>query len=98
MQQGNTRVRSEWGPRQRSIARARTSFIASLPREGRIAQQCRRCLLAHNQVARMRDLRAWCYAGQERQHWHHGNIARTLKRLGARRIGWGVYALQGLAN
>jgi hypothetical protein len=49
-------------------------------------------MLAHDQVVRMCQLRAWCYPGLERQHWHHGNIARALKRLGAQRIGWGVYA------
>jgi hypothetical protein len=78
--------------RRASIARARASFNASLPREGRIQRACRRALIAHDGLAHMHQLRAWCYPGQARQHWHHGNIARTLKRLGAKRIGWGVYA------
>jgi hypothetical protein len=72
---------------------AAQSAIAALPREGRIARQCRRCLIANDQIARMRQLREWCYPGAARQHWHQTNIYRALKRLGARRIAWGVYAL-----
>jgi len=78
--------------RTASIAKARLSFNAALPREGRIARQCRRCLLINDGVATMRELRSWAYPGQPRQHWHHTNIRRALKRLGAQRIGWGVYA------
>jgi len=44
--------------RARSIVRARQSFNAALPREGRIARQCRRCFVAYNQVAHVHQLRA----------------------------------------
>jgi hypothetical protein len=71
-----------------SIGRA--PFNAALPREGKIARQCRRCLLVNDGVASMRELREhWCYVGQPRQHWHHWSIVRALIKLGAQRIGWG---------
>jgi hypothetical protein len=77
--------------RVRSIARAARSFNPSLPREGRLARQCRRCFVA-NRVVSMRQLREWCYPGQARQHWHYSGIYLALRRLGAKRVGWGVYA------
>jgi hypothetical protein len=93
MHLANTRIRTEWGPRQRSIARARASFNASLPRRGgRVATQIRRCLTAHDGIASMAQLRSWAYVGQPRQHWHYKWIYAALRRLGARRIGWGIYA------
>jgi hypothetical protein len=92
MQLGN-RTRTEWGPRQRALVRARARFNAALPREGRIARQSRRCLLARQGVASLRELREWCYPSRERRHWHQTNIYRALRKLGARRIGWGMYAL-----
>jgi len=58
MQLGN-RTRTEWGPRQRALVRARARFNAALPREGRIACQSRRCLLARQGVASQRELREW---------------------------------------
>ena len=91
-QLANARVRTEWGRRERSITRARQSFNAALPREGRIARQSRRCFLARKGVASLRELREWCYPAQDRRHWHQTNIYRALRKLGARRIGWGVYA------
>jgi len=71
------------------------SAIAALPREGRVARQCRRCFLANNQVARLRQLRTFCYPSQARRHWHQTNSYRALRKLGAQRIGWGVYAICG---
>src|SRR5215472_13832835 len=78
--------------RVRSIATARLSFNAALPRQGAIIRQTRRCFIARDGVATMRELRSWAYPSQPRQHWHYWSIARALRRLGARRIGWGVYA------
>jgi hypothetical protein len=79
--------RSALEARRRSIARARQSFIASLPREGRVRRQCRRCFIAHSgKPVSMTDLRQWCFAGRERRHWHYWNIKRALRRLGAERI------------
>jgi hypothetical protein len=51
--------------------------------------------LANNQVARLRQLRTFCYPSQARRHWHQTNIYRALRKLGAQRIGWGVYAICG---
>ena len=77
----------------RSIARARQSFNASLPRPGsRVATQIRRCLIAHDGVASMAQLRSFAYVGQPRQHWHYKWIYSALRRLNAKRIGWGIYA------
>jgi hypothetical protein len=89
----NTRVRTEWGWRQRSINKARLSFNASFQRRGsRVATQIHRCLIAHDGIASMAQLRNWAYIGQPRQHWHYKWIYAALRRLGAKRIGWGVYA------
>jgi hypothetical protein len=46
-------------------------------------------------VASLKQLRAWCYPGLERRHWHQTNIYRALAQLNAERIGWGIYALTG---
>jgi hypothetical protein len=73
MQQLGQRQRTLWDGRRRSIERARLSANASLPREGKLRRQIRRCMLAHDQLVRMRDLRAWCYPGQPRQHWLHSH-------------------------
>jgi hypothetical protein len=48
--------------RERSIARARQSFIASNRREGRVMRACRRALIA----AGGRDLLRWAYPQLER--------------------------------
>ena len=91
---GNGRVRTIWGQRQRALVRARARFNASLPRPGgRVVTQCRRCLIAHSGVVRVKDLRAWAYAGQPRAHWHYKWIYAALRRLNAKRIGWGIYAI-----
>jgi hypothetical protein len=92
MQLIETRTRTVWGRRQRSVARARLSFNAALPRQGATIRQTRRCFIARDGVATMRELRSWAYPGQPRQHWHYFSITRELKRLGAQRIGCGVYA------
>jgi hypothetical protein len=79
--------------RRNSSARSRTatarrSFDPSLPRQGRLARQCKRAFLAHNnQPLSMRELREWCYPGRERQHWFYINIKRALRKLGAVQIG-----------
>src|SRR5437764_9871319 len=86
------RTRTVWGPRQRALVKARARFNASLQRPGgRVVTQCRRCLIAHSGVVRMKDLRAWAYAGQPRQHWQYSRIYSALRRLGAQRTGWGMY-------
>jgi len=89
----NSRVRSEWNWRSRSISKARLSFNAALPREGRVIRACRRALIARDGLVSMRELRSWAYPGHPRQHWHQTNIYRALARLGAKRIGWGIYAI-----
>jgi hypothetical protein len=79
--------------RAAAIARARASFNPAKPREGRIARQCRRCFLAHDQVAPVRHLLSWCYPAQPRRHWHYGGVYHALRKLGAKRIAWGIYAV-----
>jgi len=79
--------------RRRSIERARLSFNAALPRQGRVQRAARRCLIAKNGVASMRDLRDWAYPGQPRLRWHRWSIVRALAKLGCKRIGWGIYAI-----
>jgi hypothetical protein len=93
MQLGNnTRTRISWNRRQRSADRARLGFNPSLPREGRIAKACRRCFIAHNGLASMRQLRSWAYPARARHHWFYRQIYDALRRLNARRVGWGIYA------
>jgi len=92
-QRVGNRVRTEWNWRSHAVSKARLSFNAALPREGRIERQSRRCLLARQGVASLRELRDWCYPSQERRHWHQTNIYRALAKLGAKRIAWGLYAI-----
>jgi hypothetical protein len=73
--------------RSRSPTRQWALVIASFPREGAIARQCRRCFIARNGSATMTELRAWSYAGRDHKHWQYWNIKRALKRLGAKQIG-----------
>ena len=80
MQVGNTRTRTEWGPRQRSIARARQSFIAADPREGRIMRQVRRAFIASSaRPLTTGELLDWCH-GRPRRHWHYWSIYRAAPR------------------
>jgi hypothetical protein len=51
-------------------------------------------MIANDGVASMRQLRDWCYPCEPRQHFHYRSIWRGLMKLGARRIGWGIYALR----
>jgi hypothetical protein len=88
MQLAGTGLKGRAAYRTRAWCRA----IAALPREGRIGRQTRRALIARHGIASMRELRDWCFPGQPRRHWHYFSITRALKRLGAQRIGWGVYA------
>jgi len=68
--------------------RARMLVIAALPREGRVQRQTRRAFVAHSgQPLTMSELRQWCFAGQDRQHWHYWSIMRALRRLGATSLG-----------
>ena len=80
-----------------SIFTALAAFDARLPRRGRVERQVRRCLVAHDGIASMTDLRAWCYLGQPCQRWQYWSIKRALRRLGARKIGRagraGIWAL-----
>ena len=70
------------------IARARLSFNAALPRQGRIVAQCRRAFIAHDfQPVSMAELKRWAYPGREHRHWMYWSIKRALRKLGARRIG-----------
>jgi hypothetical protein len=78
--------------RKRSADRTRMFVIAALPRTGRLVRQCRRAFVIGRGVVSMKQLRAWCYPDQKRQHWHQTNIYRALAKLGARRIGWSLYA------
>jgi hypothetical protein len=96
MQLGNTRMRSEWGPRQRSIARARLSFVASNPREGRIQRQVRRCFIAGDGKPRtMSELVRWAYPELNHfEYWHRWSVRRALlklaKPIGRSRVGRGA--------
>ena len=73
---------------RRYADRAQMIVVASAPRCGRLARQCKRAFLAHNnQPLSMRELREWCYPGRERQHWFYINIKRALRKLGAVQIG-----------
>jgi hypothetical protein len=55
--------------------------IAALPREGRIQRQVRRAFVAHSgQPLRTRDLLAWAFPAQPRQHWHYWSIYRAAVR------------------
>jgi hypothetical protein len=78
--------------RARSIEMARRSFNAALRRRGRIIRQVNRALIAGNDQASMRELRSWAYPSQSYRRWHKTDIYRALHWLGAKRIGWGVYA------
>jgi len=55
---------------------------------------CRRCLIAADGVATMRELKAWCYVGRPHAHWQYEVIREALVRIGARPIRWGVYAIR----
>ena len=87
MQLANTRMRTVWDGRRRSIERARLSAIPTNPRWGRVMLGCRRGLIAGNGFATVSLLREWCYAGRPYRPWHCGEIRRALKQIGARQIG-----------
>jgi len=92
MQLNGSRSRPPIGKRKLYWNSRWCKAIAGLPRQGRIQRQTRRCLVARGGVASMSELRAWCYPSLERQRWHHWSIIRALRKLGAKRIGWGMYA------
>jgi hypothetical protein len=74
--------------RPRYADRNRMLVVASAPREGRVARQCRRCFIANEfRPVSMTQLREWCYPARPLQHWFYINIKRGLARLGARQIG-----------
>ena len=73
--------------RRAAIGRARLSAVPTLPRAGRVSTQARRCMIAHDGMCSMRELKAWCYAGREHRHWHYEVIREALRRLGAHQIG-----------
>jgi hypothetical protein len=79
--------------------RSRMRALAALPREGRVQRQTRRAFIAHGgQPLTMTELRHWCFAGRQRQHWHYWSITRALHRLGALPLGRagraGIWALK----
>src|SRR6516165_1673388 len=76
---GTTNGRSKWG--RASIARARLSANPTLPRLGRLQRQAKRCLIANDGLATTTQIRAWCYPGRERRHWHHAEIRRALRKI-----------------
>jgi hypothetical protein len=69
------------------IARALAAFNPRLPRRGRVQRQAERCLIAHNGIASMKDLRAWCYIGRPFQRWQCWSIKCALRSLGAVQVG-----------
>ena len=71
---------------RRYADRAQMIVVASAPRVGRLARQCKRAFLAQPNLS-MRELIEWCYAGRTRQHWFYRNIKRALRSLGAVQIG-----------
>ena len=90
------RKRNGHESRPRSIDKALAAFNAALPRQGRIARQCGRAfIVSKGQPVSMRELRErWCYPRQPFKHWHAWSIIRALRKLGAQRIGWGIYAIR----
>jgi hypothetical protein len=68
--------------RARSIARARLSFIASLPREGRVMRQVRRRFIAAGGKAlSTSQILKWVYPDLDRfKHWHRWSARRALLR------------------
>src|SRR5262245_21966329 len=86
MQIGNTRTRTEWGPRQRSIARARQSFNPTTSRSGRLMVQARRGLIANGGLATTSQLLAWAYP-HDRKDWHCNELRRSLRQLGVKEVG-----------
>lgn len=86
--------RDPLSPRQtqtgaRALAdRSRMRALAALPREGRVQRQTRRAFIANGgRPLTMTELRQWCFAGRQRQHWHYWSITRALHRLGALPLG-----------
>ena len=70
------------------------AFDPSLPRRGRLVRQIERAFVIGDGRASMRELRRWCFPCRPREHWHYADIYSALRRLGAQRIGWGVYAVE----
>ena len=68
--------------RARSIARARQSFVASLPREGRVMRQVRRCFIAAGgKPLSTSQIMPWIYPRLDRfKHWHRWSARRALLR------------------
>jgi hypothetical protein len=81
-QLANTRVRTEGGPRERSIARARQSFIASKPRLGRIQLQVRRAFISSSgRPLQISDLLPRVYPRLTQfESWHRWSVRRLLYR------------------
>jgi hypothetical protein len=75
------------GGTTRPIDRARALADPTLPRRGRLKTQAKRALVAHGGRASTSQIREWCYVGKPYQHWHHTEIRRALRQLGAVQIG-----------
>jgi hypothetical protein len=62
--------------------RQRLLALASLPREGRVVRQVRRCFIARGaQPLCVGDLLPWVYPQLDRfKHWHRWSVRRALLR------------------
>jgi hypothetical protein len=69
------------------IARALAAFDARMPRRGRVELGVRRCLIAGDGIASMKDFRLWCYPTRQPRRWMYYSIRRALWKLGAAKIG-----------
>lgn len=69
--------------RRRSIAGARQSFIASHPREGRVARQVRRAFVANSgRPLLMSEIWPWAYPRiKQAKHWHRWSVRRALLKI-----------------
>ena|SRR6516225_1303167 len=85
-QLANTRIRTEWNARQRSITTARISFNPTKPRSGRLMVQARRGLIANDGLATTSQLLQWAYP-HDRKHWHCNELRRSLRQLGVKEVG-----------
>jgi hypothetical protein len=71
------------GARQRSIERARLSFIASQPREGRVMRQVRRAFVANDRrPLSMSEIWPWVFPGiKQAKHWQRWSVRRALLKI-----------------
>jgi hypothetical protein len=62
------------------------TVIAAEKRVGRVCQQIRQCLIAHDgEPVLIGDLLDYCYPGSRAHpHWHYANVHRALPRYAVR--------------